>query len=312
MLQQTQTSTVLPYYRRFLRRFPDIQSLAEASEPEVMDAWSGLGYYSRARNLHQTARQIVKLHGSFPRNFSTVLGLPGIGRYTAGAICSIAFNQPYPVVDGNVRRVLARLTGIRKRIPENYFWDVMSILISRRAPSGFNQGMMELGALVCTPSQPRCPECPVRAFCRAHELGIETDIPTARRRRVFRRVGIAVLVLAQNRRILVTSSEEGSFIPGAWALPWRQIPDQISKEEIAANLCREIVQKDIGLEFRGNIRHSISDRQISGFCFYGNVSRISGVNASNEIRWEDPASITKLLTSSIFRKVLRMTGAGQR
>jgi A/G-specific adenine glycosylase len=308
MLQQTQTSTVLPYYECFLQRFPDIQSLAQASESEVLNLWSGLGYYGRARRLHRAARQIVRVFGSFPRDFSEVLRLPGIGRYTAGAICSIAFNQPYPVVDGNVRRVLTRLIGIQRRVPESYFWELMTDWISRRAPSSFNQAMMELGALVCTPSQPRCLQCPVRAFCHAQKLGIEESIPKPRKRQIGRRVGIVLLVLERHRRILLTASGKSSFIPGAWGLPWRIIPDHVSKEECAASFCKEILGKEIQLEFCGSVQHSISNRRINGFGFYGEAGQISEIPARGKRRWARPSSLGRLLTSSIFIKVLRTAG----
>jgi A/G-specific adenine glycosylase len=305
MLQQTQTATVLSYYERFLQRFPDVQSLAQASESEVLNAWSGLGYYSRARNLRRAAKQIVSVDGSFPRDFIDVLHLPGIGRYTAGAICSIAFNQPYPVVDGNVRRVLTRLMGIQQHVPERYFWDLMSTWISRRAPSSFNQAMMELGALICMPLQPKCPQCPVRAFCHAQRLGIEERIPKARKKQACRRLGIVLLVLERNRRILLTTSGKNSFIPGAWGLPWRIMPDHLSKEECAAVLCQEVLGKEIRLEFCGSVRHSISNRRITGFGFHGKAGQISGIPAVGKLRWANPALLGRFLTSSFFQKVLR-------
>jgi A/G-specific adenine glycosylase len=233
MLQQTQASTVRLYYERFLKRFPDIASLAKARESDVLHAWSGLGYYRRARHLHRAAKQIVDNGGTFPGDFSAVVNLPGIGRYTAGAICSIAFHQPYPVVDGNVRRVLARLTQVRSRVPESYYWDWMSAWLSERAPGNFNQGMMELGALVCTPLQPRCFQCPVRTFCRARASGTAEQIPAARTRKAVQRLGIALLLLEWDRRVLLTAADKRAFIPGAWGLPWIQIQDHHLKEESA-------------------------------------------------------------------------------
>jgi A/G-specific adenine glycosylase len=308
MLQQTQTSTALPYYQRFLRRFQDIQSLAQAPESEVLNAWSGLGYYTRARNLHRAARQILQVHGDFPRDFETILHLPGIGRYTAGAICSIAFNQPYPVVDGNVRRVLMRLIGIEHRVPEGYFWNVMSAWISRRAPSSFNQAMMELGALVCTPAQPQCLQCPVHAFCTARKLGIEAKIPKARNKKAPHRVGIVILVIEWKGKILLTPSSKNSFIPGLWALPWRLIHDRGSREESAAALCKDILEQDIPLAFCGDIKHSISFRQIKGFAFYARMVQESGLPVRRGMRWAKAPSLEKLLTSSLFHKVLNQVG----
>jgi A/G-specific adenine glycosylase len=308
MLQQTQTSAVLPYYERFLESFPNIRSLAQAPESEVLKAWSGLGYYTRARNLHQAARRIVQSDGAFPCDFRTVLHLPGIGRYTAGAICSIAFNQPFPVVDGNVRRVLARLMAIENRVPERFFWNVMSAWISRKVPSNFNQAMMELGALVCTSSQPKCPQCPVREFCNARKSGMESEIPKVRNRKVSRRVEIVIIVIERNGKILLAPSSKSSFIPGLWELPWQIIHDHVSKGESAAALCRDILGQDIPLVFCGNIRHSISVRQITGSAFCARIAK-SGLPARRRLRWANPSSLGGLLTSSIFHKVLRQAQA---
>src|SRR5512145_3517829 len=162
MLQQTQVKTVIPYYNRFLERFPNVETLAKAREEDVLALWAGLGYYSRARNLHKSAALIVHRYGHFPADFDTILALPGIGRYTAGAICSIAFNQPKPILDGNVMRVLARLYGVagdpRAARPNARLWKLAEDLVLRaaktrqpRACSHLNQSLMELGALVCTP-----------------------------------------------------------------------------------------------------------------------------------------------------------------
>jgi A/G-specific adenine glycosylase len=305
MLQQTQTRAVLPFYARFLERFPDIRSLAQAAESEVVNAWAGLGYYSRARNLQKAARRIIKIHGAFPRDFNEVLCLPGVGKYTAGAICSIAFNQPTPVVDGNVRRVLTRLMGIKNYIPEKYFWTWMSAWISRRAPSSFNQAMMELGALVCTPGPPRCHQCPVREFCTANKLGIEAKIPKARKKQACRRIRMIILVIERKGRILLVPAGKNSFIPGLWELPWQQIPDHVSKEESAAALGKEILKRDLPLAFCAEVRHSISARQITGFAFCARMAQKSGFRARRGWRWVKPSSLGELLTSSLFHKVLR-------
>jgi len=177
MLQQTQVKTVVPYYNRFLKQFPDVESLARSSEQNVLKHWAGLGYYSRARNLHRAARDIVGIHGTFPTEHDEILALPGIGRYTAGAICSIALNQPRPIVDGNIRRVLIRLNAIRRKVSESYFWDLMKRLLPERNISSFNQAMMELGALICLPFQPNCMQCPLKSLCKAWESGIQNNIP---------------------------------------------------------------------------------------------------------------------------------------
>jgi A/G-specific adenine glycosylase len=305
MLQQTQTASVLRYYDRFLSRFPDIRSLAQASEPEVLRFWSGLGYYSRARNLHSAAKKIVEMHRSFPEDFDSVIALPGIGRYTAGAICSIAFNQPYPVVDGNVRRVITRLNGVRDRVPENYFWDLMTALIPNRNPSDFNQGMMELGAIVCVPLQPKCPDCPVRIFCEARRLGIETTIPSIHKKRVSARVKIVILVLERRGKIRLSRLSKGDLIPGDWGLPWNTVKEGESPEQIASDLCQTAIGRRVQLESGTPVRHAISNNQIAALGFYGKVELAVARQCSTaRFRWENPSSAKALITSSIFRKVL--------
>src|SRR6266853_4739327 len=170
MLQQTRVAAVLEHYRIFLERFPNVQALAAASEDAVLAAWSGLGYYRRARMLHRAAQQIAKQHGGrFPQNSETLLALPGIGRYTAAAIASIAFAEPIAVVDGNVERVLQRFVGINLTTPQ--IWQHAQALLADSRPGDFNQAMMELGATVCVPREPRCPMCPVRRWCVTQQSG---------------------------------------------------------------------------------------------------------------------------------------------
>jgi A/G-specific adenine glycosylase len=305
MLQQTQIKTMLPFYHRFLRRFPDMESLAQAEEMEVLHFWSGLGYYSRARNLHRAARQILEVHGAFPGDFSAVLALPGVGRYTAGAICSIAFNQPYPIVDGNIRRVLTRLNAIRKHMPESYFWNIMSSWVPQKDPASFNQAMMELGALVCIPQNPRCLRCPVRALCKANKLGMETRIPVVRKRQACGPITIVLLVLEHNRRILLSTARSGDLIPGDWGLPWRSLTAKDSAMEIAARMCRDVLGTAVPLESCALVRHAISNHQITGLGFYGKVtSGIQKLRNEKEYCWANRSSIRKYLTSSLFHKVL--------
>jgi A/G-specific adenine glycosylase len=180
MLQQTQVDTVVPRYHQFLARFPTVVALAQASEEEVCEAWAGLGYYRRARNLHKAACQVVQTH--MPTTVRELQTLPGIGRYTAGAIASIAFEQTVPLVDGNVERVLSRLYALtdlpKSPSGQKKLWSLAEQLVQGEAPGDFNQALMELGALICTPLSPRCSHCPVQTFCQANKLGIQEDLPT--------------------------------------------------------------------------------------------------------------------------------------
>ncbi|MBI4457122.1 MAG: A/G-specific adenine glycosylase [Acidobacteria bacterium] len=164
MLQQTRVKIVLPYYRKFLTRFPDLRSVASAEENEVVSCWSGLGYYRRARELHRAARQISTQGGEFPREFSRILELPGVGRYTAGAIASIAFDARHPVVDGNVRRLFSRYFG--KLFSETVCWQLADSLLPKRQVGDYNQALMEIGARICRPKKPLCPACPLVQDCQ--------------------------------------------------------------------------------------------------------------------------------------------------
>jgi len=309
MLQQTQVKTVIPYYDRFLKRFPDIESLANAPEEDVLALWSGLGYYSRARNLHKAAILIVSEHGKFPADFETILALPGIGRYTAGAICSIAFNQPHPVVDGNIQRVISRLKALRARPPAGFFWSLMAEWIPERAPSAFNQAMMELGATVCLPVQPCCAGCPVEKVCEARALGIQNAIPVARARQAIRRISIVVLVLERNGKILLTSRHKLHIVPGKWGLPCRQIDKDEPPEHAASELSRRITGRNIHLIPCAGISHSISRYRIRAFAFFGKSNSVSSSLRSGETIWMRGEQDRDLLTSSLYRKALQKWGA---
>jgi A/G-specific adenine glycosylase len=182
MLQQTRVETAIPYYERFLARFPDLQTLADADSDDVLGVWAGLGYYSRARNLHAAARIVVDEHaGELPDDAEALRSLPGVGRYTAGAVASIAFDRPEPVVDGNVSRVFARLRGIRddvrKAATVRRLWEEAAALVRGPHPGDLNQALMELGARVCTPRAPRCPVCPVAHHCEAQRGGDAEALP---------------------------------------------------------------------------------------------------------------------------------------
>ena len=180
MLQQTQVATVIPYYNRFIKLFPCVADLANADEEILLKAWEGLGYYSRARNLQASAKMIDNL-GSFPKKHEDILKLKGVGPYTAGAIASIAFRKPTPAVDGNVFRVISRIGAIfddiAKPATRKLFESIVTEMISQENPGDFNQGLMELGATICTPKSPNCLECPIRKYCRAYAEGIDDQLP---------------------------------------------------------------------------------------------------------------------------------------
>ena len=204
MLQQTRVAAVIPYYERFLERFPDIQALAAAPEQEVLRLWSGLGYYSRARNVQKAAQQIVAQHGGkFPEKFEDILALPGIGDYSAAAISSMAFGAKHAVLDGNVARVLARLGAVRGDLRETRRWrelrKIASEHLETKSPGEWNQAMMELGATLCTPKSPQCLLCPVSQFCEGRKLGIAERLPEKRKKRATVKIALASAVFADEK-----------------------------------------------------------------------------------------------------------------
>jgi A/G-specific adenine glycosylase len=225
MLQQTRVAAVLEHYRIFLERFPTVEALASASEADVLAAWSGLGYYRRARMLRQCALQIVEQHGSeFPRNAESLFALPGIGRYTAAAIASIAFNEPVAVVDGNVERVLRRLIGVS--LTTRQVWECAQESLARSRPGDFNQAMMELGATVCVPRDPRCLSCPVRKWCATRgDLPRAKPVLRQRKKEIW-----CVLDWRKEDRNgngevrLVRRSRKASLMAGMWELPQSSTP----------------------------------------------------------------------------------------
>lgn len=220
MLQQTRVETVGPYYERWLERFPDLDALADAELDDVLRAWQGLGYYSRARNLHRAARLVRERHGgAVPSDPAALRELPGVGEYTAGAVASIAHGVPVPAVDGNVRRVLARLFDLEAPAPAR-LRTLAAGLVPAHRPGDFNQAMMELGATICTPRSPRCERCPVARWCRARELGVQEERPRRMRKGPVPEMAVETTVLARTDGtvLLVRRPEEG-LLGGLWEFP---------------------------------------------------------------------------------------------
>jgi A/G-specific adenine glycosylase len=225
MLQQTQVATVIPYFERFIKRFPDVETLARARLDAVLHRWSGLGYYARARNLNRAARQIVAAHGGrFPRDIENVVRLPGIGRSTAGAILALAFGQRHAILDGNVKRVLARRHAIdappNRRETETKLWQLAERHTPRTRVADYTQAIMDLGATVCTRANPDCARCPVRAGCRAHKLGTPQKFPLAAARKTLplKKVNMLLVRDARGRVLLVKRPPVGIW-GGLWGFP---------------------------------------------------------------------------------------------
>ena len=224
MLQQTRVEAVIPYWERFLARFPDPGTLASADLDDVLGLWAGLGYYSRARNLKRAAEEVMtRFGGQVPSDPDALRTLPGVGRYTAGAVASIAFDRPAPIVDGNVARVLARVLGIRDEIESararSQLWEEAEALACGEAPGDLNQALMELGALVCVPRAPSCSDCPVKGFCVGHAAGDAQELPRRAPKRAPKTVhAVAALVLRRGKALAVRRPERG-MLGGLWEMP---------------------------------------------------------------------------------------------
>jgi len=252
MLQQTQVATVVPYFERFVARFPDARSLAAADVADVLKAWEGLGYYSRARNLHRAAHVVARdCGGELPCSVEQLAGLPGFGPYTTAAVASIAFGLPFPVVDGNVLRVFSRFWAIAgdvrsTRIRECIRTRLADAIASQRSPSDFNQALMELGARVCRPRDPDCGGCPLAQECEALQRGLTRDLPERQQRRRIPHLRVAVGVVWNNGRFLIARRGLDQMLGGLWEFPGGK---RERGETLAETAVRE-VREEVGLDVR--------------------------------------------------------------
>jgi A/G-specific adenine glycosylase len=309
MLQQTQVKTVIPFWQRWMRELPSIQKLATAKSDKILKLWEGLGYYTRARNLQKAAQIICEKHaGKFPENFDDILALPGIGRYTAGAICSIAFNQPKPILDGNVIRVLTRVFGIpknpRDRKTNEQLWNLAEELVansklkiknSKSSCSHFNQSLMELGALVCTPRQPKCVECPVKKICAARRENRVEELPNLEKRSEPTKRHFIAFLVANNNKFLVRQRPADVVNARLWEFP-----------NIELNGDKSILEKqpfqissDATPLF--TIKHSITRYRITLDAFRATMQKPEETSWGKWLRISD---LRKLAFSSAHRQIL--------
>lgn len=317
MLQQTQVQTVIAYYERWMRELPTLASLAGAPLGKVLQLWAGLGYYSRARNLHRAAHIIADKHqGKLPADHGLLLGLPGIGRYSAGAICSIAFNQPTPVLDGNVVRVLTRLQGILedpKPAPvRDGLWAMAELLVrqasSASSATGYacgalNQSLMELGATVCIPANPNCAECPLRACCQARRQGLTSQIPYRTQSQPAKRMRLACFLVESQNRFLVRQKSPGEFNAGLWEFPTVEI-------KTGAVNPAELIRAHFGflpdqVEKLGLVRHRITCHQIAIQIFRVHGEPPIQASAATS-QWLDFPQLAGLAFSGAHRKILAL------
>jgi A/G-specific adenine glycosylase len=306
MLQQTQVKTVIPYFERWMRELPTVEAFAIAPMSKILKLWEGLGYYNRVRNAQAAARQIVGDHdGRFPDGFDAVLALPGVGRYTAGAICSIAFNQRAPILDGNVIRVLSRVFGIagnpRDKSVNNKLWEVAQALVSVRGvePAQINQALMELGALICLPRQPKCEACPVRRGCFARREDRVEEFPALPRRTPARQRRFVAFIVRDRDRYLVRRRPAGDVNAGLWEFPNVEVqvktktpPTTVAPYSVAA-----------GRPFF-RIRHSITRHRILLEAYHAKLS----ARPRQPGAWKTIEQAKQLAFTSAHRKILDAVG----
>lgn len=288
MCQQTQIATVLPYFERFLARYPNATALAEADENELMRMWEGLGYYRRARSLHAAAKEIVDQHGGeFPLRFDDVIALPGIGRYTAGAILSISSNQPLPILEGNTLRVFSRLIGLRAAVDEkqsqDLLWRFAEKLLPRkstaadreRGPAAINQAAMELGALICTPREPKCLICPLAKCCVAYARGWQTEIPVKSQKIAYEsRTEYAALISDAEGRWLVRQIPAGARFAGMWDFPKAGPPEASNLDEFSQWLTSKVGGELTIGEHVTSMKHAVTKYRITLHVYH--ATRLGG------------------------------------
>ena len=274
MLQQTQVGQVESFYRRFMTQFPDVRALARVPLEKVLKAWEGMGYYSRARNLHQTARLLVgRYQGEIPTGMDELLKLPGIGRSTAGAILSLAFGQPFPVLDGNIRRVLIRFFYINqdpgKQETIQKLWELSEEILPLKRAGLFNEALMEVGALICTPRSPDCLKCPLKNECQGYRSGQPALLPIKRPKKKIPHFDVAAAVIRQKKKILITRRPEKGLLGGLWEFPGGKKELRESLEECLKREIREELNIEIEVgELFFKIRHAYTHFRITLHCFF--------------------------------------------
>ena len=280
MLQQTRVQTVIPYYERWLERFPHVDALAGASVDDVLKQWEGLGYYSRARNLHRAAQMVRERHESaIPSSYDLLRELPGIGEYTAGAVASIAFNQPHAAVDGNVKRVLSRLLDLANPTAGE-FQTYAQQLVDRQRPGDFNQAMMELGATICTPRTPSCTACPIETLCHARRNDTVHLRPSPKQRKPLPEENVNTLFALNRGRVLVVQRSERGLLAGLWEFP--AITDVAAYEKV------------------GTVTHTFTHKRIHYHVYF------TKTRATLDGRWVSLDDLNSLALSTAQRRVAKL------
>lgn len=310
MLQQTQVTTVRDYFQRFIAALPDVHALAAADERQVLRLWEGLGYYRRARQLHAAAKKVATEHaGEFPSNVEQLQSLPGIGRYTAGAIASIAFDQRAPILEANTIRLLSRLIAYRddplKAAGQRVLWQTAEDILPTKDVARFNQALMELGSLVCTPASPNCEECPLAGVCRARVAGLENKIPIPKAKQTYTEVREAAVIIRRNGSVLMRECGENERWAGLWDFPRFALDSEglpFARGEIVTK-----VRKQTGItcapgSLLKTIKHGVTRYRITLDCYEASV--VSG--RATGARWIATSELTQLPLCTTGRKIVQM------
>jgi A/G-specific adenine glycosylase len=319
MLQQTRVETVIPYFERWMKRFPDLGSLAQATQQDVLAVWEGLGYYSRARNLHRAAQIVVQeMGGELPRDPQALGSLPGVGRYTAGAIASLAFGADAPALDGNIRRVLARVFNLaepaRSPAGERRLWELAAEHLPAGQAGDYNQALMDLGATICTPRLPDCLGCPVSRFCQSRALGVQEERPVMPQKPAVPHYTVTAAVIRRDGQILIAQRPLEGLLGGLWEFPGGKLQPG---EELAVCLQREICEElgvHVGVQQPlGVYRHAYTHFRVTlhAFCCsLANGAQPQPLEA-HDLRWVAPDELTDYPMGKIDRLIARDLLAGE-
>jgi A/G-specific adenine glycosylase len=313
MLQQTQVKTVIPYYERFIKKLPTIEALADAKLDAVLKLWQGLGYYTRAKSLHKAAQFIVEKHsGQFPQTFEEILALPGIGRYTAGAIGSIAFELHKPVLDGNVIRVLCRLFAVKENPSDaktrDKLWQIAEELLPAANCGDWNQSLMELGSEICTSKNPLCDQCPARQFCMAFEKGLQDTLPLRKKKKAVPHYTITIAVIINEQgKLLIDKRKPEGFLGGLWELPG----GKKKKNETFQEAVQREVHEEVGLDVKVTqklcrIKHGYSHFRVTLHTYLCKpVSGKARAIECQQIKWVLPTQLHRFAFPSGTMKIFK-------
>jgi len=315
MLQQTQVATVIPYYQRFLNSFPTVHHLAKSDLSKVLKIWEGLGYYSRARNLHRASKIILNhFKGRIPDHLIDLLSLPGIGKYTAGAILSIAYNKEAPILDGNVKRVLSRLFAVSRNLvggkAERFLWKISESIIPKGRSNSFNQAIMDLGAMICTPKDPLCHRCPLRRHCKAEALGNPERYPSKAVKKKIPRIEAISGVILRNGRVLLNQRPPNGLLGGLWEFPnWKS--DE--KERLRSRFrLRKLIQKEMGMKVKINRPIGVFQQAYSHFKLTLYAFDCEAVDGGGKGKWVAVRNLHLLPMSRVHRRIAEMIGGETR